>query len=165
MGHRLTWTDPHGDSSWCVPNASIRPGHRRPAGSRSLTLQASPLRSRALWTLPSWQTRMGGLRWWMASVCITPTTSPSEQLERLDCPCMRTSCERPVTSRGAEPPLGTVVLMHGFNGSCFSWRYVGPALAAAGYRAIAFDRPPFGLTQRPRTWPEVGRSGLMGSDG
>ena len=38
-----------------------------------------------------------------------------------------------------------VVLVHGFGGGVFSWRHVGPALAAeAGCSVVAFDRPGFG---------------------
>ena len=45
----------------------------------------------------------------------------------------------------------TILLLHGFNGSVFSWRANGIALsqAAGGCRVIAFDRPPFGLSERP----------------
>jgi pimeloyl-ACP methyl ester carboxylesterase len=42
-----------------------------------------------------------------------------------------------------------VLLLHGMGGSTFSWRENLPALAEAGYRAIAFDRPGFGLTDKP----------------
>ena len=52
---------------------------------------------------------------------------------------------------------GDVLLcLHGFNGSTFSFRDVLAPLAAAGapaggaLRAAAFDRPPFGLSSRPR---------------
>lgn len=41
-----------------------------------------------------------------------------------------------------------IVLLHGFGGSTFSWRDALPALASE-YRAVAFDRPGFGLTTRP----------------
>lgn len=44
-----------------------------------------------------------------------------------------------------EPAL---VLLHGFGGSTFSWRYVQAGLAG-GYRVISFDRPGFGLSSRP----------------
>jgi pimeloyl-ACP methyl ester carboxylesterase len=45
----------------------------------------------------------------------------------------------------------TFVLLHGFGASQFSWRDVMPALAAYG-TVIAYDRPAFGLTERPLTW-------------
>jgi len=44
-----------------------------------------------------------------------------------------------------EPAL---LLLHGFAASTFSWREVMPALAQEG-KTIAFDRPAFGLTERP----------------
>lgn len=44
-----------------------------------------------------------------------------------------------------EPAL---LLLHGFAASTFSWREVLPALGRWG-RAVAFDRPAFGLTERP----------------
>ena len=41
-----------------------------------------------------------------------------------------------------------VLLIHGFAGSTFSWRYTAPALAAEGYRVVAVDLPGFGLSER-----------------
>ena len=41
-----------------------------------------------------------------------------------------------------------VVLIHGFGGSTFSWRYTLPALADAGYRTVAFDLKGFGLSDK-----------------
>jgi len=44
----------------------------------------------------------------------------------------------------------TLVLLHGFGASTFSWRDVAAPLAArTGARIVAFDRPGFGLTERP----------------
>ncbi len=45
-----------------------------------------------------------------------------------------------------------LVLLHGFAASTFSWREVMAPLAQ-DYTVVAFDRPAFGLTERPRTWP------------
>ena len=42
----------------------------------------------------------------------------------------------------------TLILLHGFAASTYTWREVMPALAQH-YRVIAFDRPAFGLTERP----------------
>lgn len=42
-------------------------------------------------------------------------------------------------------------LLHGFGASLYSWNAVMPALADYG-TVIAFDRPAFGLTERPLTW-------------
>jgi pimeloyl-ACP methyl ester carboxylesterase len=47
---------------------------------------------------------------------------------------------------GAGEP--TLVLLHGFGASVFSWREVMAPLAQEG-RVVAFDRPAFGLTERP----------------
>lgn len=46
-----------------------------------------------------------------------------------------------------------LVLLHGFGASLFSWREVMEPLAEK-YRIVAFDRPAFGLTERPirETW-------------
>jgi pimeloyl-ACP methyl ester carboxylesterase len=41
-----------------------------------------------------------------------------------------------------------VVLIHGFGGSTFSWRLTLPALARAGYRAVALDLRDFGLSDK-----------------
>jgi 2-hydroxy-6-oxonona-2,4-dienedioate hydrolase len=43
---------------------------------------------------------------------------------------------------------GNVLLIHGFSGSTFSWRYSAPVLEAEGYRVIAVDLPGFGLSER-----------------
>lgn len=47
---------------------------------------------------------------------------------------------------GAGPP---VILLHGFPELAFSWRHQLPALAAAGYRAIAPDQRGYGATDKP----------------
>jgi pimeloyl-ACP methyl ester carboxylesterase len=41
-----------------------------------------------------------------------------------------------------------VFLLHGFLGSVVDWTNTIPALVEAGYRVIAFDRPPFGLSDK-----------------
>jgi pimeloyl-ACP methyl ester carboxylesterase len=53
------------------------------------------------------------------------------------------------TGEAAEPPL--IVLLHGFGASTFSWREVLQPLAELG-DVIAYDRPGFGLTERPTEW-------------
>jgi pimeloyl-ACP methyl ester carboxylesterase len=45
----------------------------------------------------------------------------------------------------------TFILLHGFGASLFSWREVMGPLSQYG-RVIAYDRPAFGLTERPMTW-------------
>lgn len=42
-----------------------------------------------------------------------------------------------------------VILVHGLFGSTETWRYNADAIANAGYRVIAFDRPGFGLSDKP----------------
>ena len=42
-----------------------------------------------------------------------------------------------------------VILLHGFPELAFSWRHQLPALAAAGYRAIAPDMRGYGQTGGP----------------
>ncbi|MFA5135104.1 MAG: alpha/beta fold hydrolase [Patescibacteria group bacterium] len=41
-----------------------------------------------------------------------------------------------------------VLLIHGFGGGTFNWRYTIPALSRAGYRAIAFDLKGFHLSDK-----------------
>ncbi len=45
----------------------------------------------------------------------------------------------------------TMILLHGFGASVFSWREVMEPLGELG-TVIAFDRPAFGLTERPLSW-------------
>lgn len=45
----------------------------------------------------------------------------------------------------------TFILLHGFGASLFSWREVTEPLAQFG-TVIAYDRPAFGLTERPMAW-------------
>lgn len=54
--------------------------------------------------------------------------------------------------REAGPRDGTpVVLVHGFGGLTYTWRDTLPALAAAGYRALALDLKGFGLSDKSFT--------------
>ncbi len=41
-----------------------------------------------------------------------------------------------------------IMLLHGFGGSTFTWRDNMDPLVDAGYRVIAFDRPPYGLSDK-----------------
>jgi pimeloyl-ACP methyl ester carboxylesterase len=45
----------------------------------------------------------------------------------------------------------TFILLHGFGASLFSWHAVTEPLSKYG-TVIAYDRPAFGLTERPMTW-------------
>ncbi len=47
-----------------------------------------------------------------------------------------------------DPNGDVVLLLHGWGASTFSYRDTLPALAEAGYRVIAFDRPPYGLSTK-----------------
>ena len=47
----------------------------------------------------------------------------------------------------------TLILLHGFGASTFTWREVMEPLGEMG-TVIAFDRPAFGLTERPLSWQE-----------
>jgi pimeloyl-ACP methyl ester carboxylesterase len=42
-----------------------------------------------------------------------------------------------------------VIMVHGFPGLWYSWRHQLPALAAAGYRAVAIDQRGYGRSDRP----------------
>ncbi len=52
-----------------------------------------------------------------------------------------------------------LVLLHGFGASVFSWRDAAPLLAQ-DYRVIAYDRPGFGLTERPLKWQGINPYGM-----
>src|SRR5215213_7576639 len=43
-----------------------------------------------------------------------------------------------------------VILLHGFPEFWYSWRHQLPALAAAGYRAVAVDLRGYNLSDKPR---------------
>jgi len=55
-----------------------------------------------------------------------------------------------------------VILLHGFPELAFSWRHQLPALAAAGYRAIAPDMRGYGQTEGPDGVDEYSVSKLIG---
>ncbi len=69
------------------------------------------------------------------------------------------------TAGNPENPV--VMLIHGFGGSTFTWRYALPALADAGFYAISLDLPPFGLSDKTpslpfsRSWMADVVAGLM----
>ena len=68
--------------------------------------------------------------------------------------------ERPATAqRNGAHNAPTVLLIHGFNASTFSWRANMDAVTAAtGLRTLAYDRPPFGLSERPLEWGGPGQA-------
>lgn len=54
-----------------------------------------------------------------------------------------------------DPASPVILLLHGYNASLFSFRANMDAIAKrTGLRVIAFDRPPFGLSDRPIRWGE-----------
>jgi pimeloyl-ACP methyl ester carboxylesterase len=55
-----------------------------------------------------------------------------------------------------------VVLCHGFPESWYSWRHQLPALAAAGYRAVALDMRGYGGTSKPQAISAYSLSHLIG---
>ncbi|MFJ6216178.1 alpha/beta fold hydrolase [Streptomyces sp. NPDC092296] len=59
-----------------------------------------------------------------------------------------------------EGPL--VVLLHGFPESWYSWRHQLPALAAAGYHAVAPDLRGYGRTDRPDAVEQYSQLHLVG---
>lgn len=54
-----------------------------------------------------------------------------------------------VKTRGQGEPV--FVLLHGFGASLYSWKAIMEPLSQYG-QVIAFDRPAFGLTERPLVW-------------
>src|ERR1700687_3823801 len=58
-----------------------------------------------------------------------------------------------------EGPL--VVLLHGFPELWYSWRHVLPALAAAGYHAVAPDQRGFGQTDAPPNIEDYSQSQIV----
>jgi len=62
-----------------------------------------------------------------------------------------------VKTMGQSQPV--FVLLHGFGASLYSWQAVMAPLSQHG-TVIAFDRPAFGLTERPLTWEGQNPYGL-----
>jgi len=54
-----------------------------------------------------------------------------------------------------------VILLHGFPELAFSWRYQLPALAGAGFRAIAPDQRGYGMTDAPPNVSDYGTGELI----
>lgn len=83
-------------------------------------------------------------------------------------PCMSAITHRQVDSNGisvhvAEMGSGPLVLFcHGFPESWYSWRHQLPAVAAAGFRAVAMDMRGYGSTTQPREIGSYTVSHLVG---
>jgi pimeloyl-ACP methyl ester carboxylesterase len=61
----------------------------------------------------------------------------------------------------SNPPV--IFLMHGFGANTFSYREITEPLSELG-DVIAYDRPGFGLTQRPTSWAGENPYGSIGQD-
>lgn len=55
-----------------------------------------------------------------------------------------------------------VIFCHGFPESWYSWRHQLPAVAAAGFRAVALDMRGYGQTSKPDAIEDYGISNLVG---
>jgi pimeloyl-ACP methyl ester carboxylesterase len=66
--------------------------------------------------------------------------------------------ELAVAEEGTGDP---VVLIHGFPELAYSWRYQLPALADAGFRAIAYDQRGYGGSSKPETVEAYGLINLV----
>ena len=66
--------------------------------------------------------------------------------------------ELAVTDEGAGDP---VAFIHGFPELAYSWRYQIPALAEAGFRAIAYDQRGYGGSSKPETVEAYGLVNLV----
>lgn len=53
-----------------------------------------------------------------------------------------------VEEQNPESAQATIVLIHGFGGSTFSWRHNVPFLASHGYRVVSLDMKGFGLSHK-----------------
>ena len=53
-----------------------------------------------------------------------------------------------VEEQNPESAQATVVFIHGFGGSTFSWRHSAPSLASKGYRVVSLDMKGFGLSHK-----------------
>lgn len=82
-----------------------------------------------------------------------PGLVPPEQLADADSEFIEVNGLRLHVKRSGqgEPAM---ILLHGFGSHTESWRAVRPGLSALG-AVVAFDRPAFGLTERPLTWTGV----------
>lgn len=133
-------------------------GARRPTGSPSQQLVQAIRKQVRKETVPWFQ---GMLQPWLDGTPPPLTdTVPPEQLADLDSKFITVDGVRLHYKEAGSggPGKPTVLLLHGLNGSTFSWRDVVQPLSeqggSEGCRVIAFDRPPYGLSERPMTWPE-----------
>lgn len=53
-----------------------------------------------------------------------------------------------IEEQNPESAKGTIVFIHGFGGSTFSWRHNAPFFAGQGYRVVSLDMKGFGLSYK-----------------
>src|SRR5262249_28401555 len=133
-------------------NRSRRCARRsRPAARRRRSRRSTSIRTRRTPSTPTTvratarqRRRTGGRRRWPGS---RPTASDRTMADGTS---MKTRSGLPSTGVVAGPADGALVLLlHGFPESRHSWRDALPALAAAGYRAIAPDQRGYSPGARP----------------
>jgi pimeloyl-ACP methyl ester carboxylesterase len=104
-----------------------------------------------------WLKRIGvGLIVLIVALLIAPYLIPLPAQPDLDPAQLAPSTGRFITVDGvrtfieeAGPADGPpIVLVHGFGGLTYTWRYTLPALAEAGYRVLALDLQGFGLSDK-----------------
>jgi pimeloyl-ACP methyl ester carboxylesterase len=84
---------------------------------------------------------------------------PAAQLVRLPDRPGQSGIELSIHEQGSGP---AVVLCHGFPELAYSWRYQLPAIAGAGFRAIAPDQRGYGGSSRPESIEDYGMTELTG---
>jgi pimeloyl-ACP methyl ester carboxylesterase len=92
----------------------------------------------------------------LVPVPTAPGTLPAEQLADSDSQFIEINglsvhIKKKVPQRGMGQGEPVFVLLHGFGASLFSWHAVMEPLSHYG-TVIAYDRPAFGLTERPMEW-------------
>ena len=68
-----------------------------------------------------------------------------------------------VEEQNAEPARATIVFVHGFGGSTFSWRHNSPFFAGQGYRVVTLDMKGFGLSHKDfaSDYSHLAQAGLL----
>jgi len=75
---------------------------------------------------------------------VSPDELVSEHGQFLDIDGVRIYVEE----QNADPAQTTIVFIHGFGGSTFSWRRNAPFFAGQGYRVVSLDMKGFGLSHK-----------------
>eukprot|EP00741_Cyanophora_paradoxa_P021413 tig00021351_g20671.t1 len=121
------------------PTSSASPSRRaRPDAPPRLAAPEPPAPLPSGWPPPA---RRGRRRRW----------TPSGRRRGLD-PNVHYKMATALRAAEAAPaPDSGAVYIHGFGGSSFTWRHVLEPTSVVVGAAIAFDRPAFGLTSRPKT--------------